>query len=78
MTLQTGGMGRDDALRAARLRVGRRTVEQAAAKVTGHGQHLLDDRQFTVSARTWRRWEGCRPGWPAEETAIVLHDALGR
>ncbi|WP_405460053.1 Twin-arginine translocation pathway signal [Streptomyces sp. NBC_00101] len=31
-----------------------------------------------MSARTWRRWEGDRPGWPAEETAIVLHDALGR
>jgi hypothetical protein len=78
MTLQTGRMGRNDALRAARLRVGWRTVEQAAAKLTEHGQQLLDDRQFTVSARTWRRWEGERPGWPAEETAIVLHDALGR
>lgn len=78
MTLQTGRMGRNDALRAARLRVGWRTIEQAAAKLTEHGQQLLDDRQFTVSARTWRRWEGDRPGWPAEETAIVLHDPLGQ
>ncbi|WP_237528914.1 MULTISPECIES: hypothetical protein [Streptomyces] len=31
-----------------------------------------------VSARTWRRREGERPGWPSEETAIVIHDALGR
>lgn len=71
-------MSRNDALRAARLRVGWRTVEQAAARLTEHGQRLLDDRHFTVSARTWRRWEGERPGWPPEETAIVLHDALGR
>ncbi|UIX29551.1 Twin-arginine translocation pathway signal [Streptomyces sp. GQFP] len=71
-------MSRNDALRAARLRVGWRTVEQAAAKLSEHGQRLLDDRQFTVSARTWRRWEGDRPGWPPEETAIVIHDALGR
>ncbi|MEU9371250.1 Twin-arginine translocation pathway signal [Streptomyces avermitilis] len=71
-------MGRNDALRAARLRVGWRTVEQAAIKLTEHGQRVLDDRQFTVSARTWRRWEGERPGWPSEETAIVIHDALGR
>lgn len=78
MTPQTGRMGRNDALRAARLRVGWRTIEQAAAKLTEQGQQLLDDRQFTISARTWRRWEGERPGWPAEETAIVLHDVLGR
>ncbi|MFJ9714759.1 Twin-arginine translocation pathway signal [Streptomyces sp. NPDC101213] len=71
-------MGRNDALRAARLRVGWRSIEQAAAALTEQGQRLLDDRQFTVSARTWRRWEGERPGWPAEDTAIVLHDALGR
>ncbi|MEW5536293.1 hypothetical protein [Streptomyces cyaneofuscatus] len=71
-------MGRNDALRAARLRRGWRTIEAAAAALAEHGQRLLDDRQFTVSARTWRRWEGKRPGWPGEETAIVLHDALGR
>ncbi|MEV3857712.1 Twin-arginine translocation pathway signal [Streptomyces sp. NPDC050095] len=71
-------MGRNEALRAARLRVGWRTMEKAAAKLTEHGQRMLDDRQFTVSARTWRRWEGERPGWPSEETAIVIHDALGR
>ncbi|MFG2778188.1 Twin-arginine translocation pathway signal [Streptomyces prunicolor] len=71
-------MSRNDALRAARLRVGWRTMEQAAARLTEHGQQLLGDRQFTVSARTWRRWEGERPGWPPEETAIVIHDALDR
>ncbi|MEU0634326.1 Twin-arginine translocation pathway signal [Streptomyces sp. NPDC005989] len=71
-------MSRNDALRAARLRKGWRTVESAATAITAHGQQLLDDHQFTVSARTWRRWEGDRPGWPAEETAIVIHDALGR
>ncbi|WP_454660041.1 hypothetical protein [Streptomyces avermitilis] len=31
-----------------------------------------------MSARTWRRWEGESPSWPSEETAIVIHDALGR
>ncbi|MEU6661282.1 Twin-arginine translocation pathway signal [Streptomyces sp. NPDC046821] len=71
-------MGRNDALRAARLRVGWRTMERAAEALAEHGQRLLDDHQFTVSARTWRRWEGARPGWPSEETAIVIHDALGR
>jgi hypothetical protein len=71
-------MSRNDAPRAARLRVGWRTVESAAAGIAEHGQRLLDDRQFTVSARTWRRWEGERPAWPAEETAIVIRDALGR
>ncbi len=69
---------RNDALRAARLHRGWRTIEQAAAALTEHGQHLLDDRQFAVSARTWRRWEGARPGWPPERTAVVLHDVLGR
>ncbi|MEV7281028.1 Twin-arginine translocation pathway signal [Streptomyces sp. NPDC093111] len=71
-------MSRNDALRAARLRHGWRTIEQAAAGLQTHGQRLLDDLHFTVSARTWRRWEGERPGWPAEETSVVLHDALGR
>ncbi|MEV8455513.1 Twin-arginine translocation pathway signal [Streptomyces sp. NPDC052095] len=71
-------MSRNDALRAARLRTGWRTIEAAAKAITEHGQALLDDRHFTVSPRTWRRWEGDRPGWPAEETAIVIHDALGR
>ncbi|ANW20482.1 Twin-arginine translocation pathway signal [Streptomyces clavuligerus] len=70
-------MSRNDALRAARLRRGWRTVEAAARALQEHGQRLLDDPHFTVSARTWRRWEGDRPGWPPEETAIVLHDALG-
>ncbi|MFE0426671.1 Twin-arginine translocation pathway signal [Streptomyces sp. NPDC058953] len=71
-------MSRNDALRAARLHAGWRTVEQAAAKLQQHGQTLLDDPHFTISARTWRRWEGARPGWPPEETAHVLRDALGR
>lgn len=78
MTPQTGRVNRNDALRAARLRKGWRTVEAAAAALQERGQQLLDDCQFTVSARTWRRWEGGRPGWPAEDTAIVLHDALAR
>ncbi|MET9319730.1 Twin-arginine translocation pathway signal [Streptomyces sp. NPDC003038] len=69
---------RNDALRAARLRVSWRTMEAAAAGLQAHGQRLLDDSHFTVSARTWRRWEGPEPGWPPEERAIVLHDALGQ
>ncbi|MFG2900991.1 Twin-arginine translocation pathway signal [Streptomyces zaomyceticus] len=71
-------MSRNDALRAARLKAGWRSVEAAAAGLQAHGQRLLDEDHFTVSARTWRRWEGPRPGWPSEETALVLHDALGR
>ncbi|MFD8148256.1 Twin-arginine translocation pathway signal [Streptomyces sp. NPDC059708] len=69
---------RNDALRAARLRIGWRTMDQAAKSLSEHGRRLLQDRHFDVSPRTWRRWEGERPGWPPEETAIVLHDALGR
>ncbi|MFE0605539.1 Twin-arginine translocation pathway signal [Streptomyces sp. NPDC058892] len=69
---------RNDALRAARLRVGWRTMEQAAAQLQALGQRFLDDPHYTVSARTWRRWEGRTPGWPPEETATVLHDALGQ
>ncbi|MFD9608508.1 Twin-arginine translocation pathway signal [Streptomyces sp. NPDC059083] len=71
-------MSRNDALRAARLRVGWRSAEAAAEALQAAGHRLLDDLHFTVSARTWRRWEGPRPGWPSEETALVLHDALGR
>ncbi|MCX5390436.1 Twin-arginine translocation pathway signal [Streptomyces sp. NBC_00094] len=71
-------MRRNDALRAARLRVGWRTMEAAAAALTRHGRQLLDDAHFNVSSRTWRRWEGPEPGWPLEETALVLHDALGK
>ncbi|MEV6124335.1 Twin-arginine translocation pathway signal [Streptomyces sp. NPDC052077] len=70
-------MSRNDALRAARLRAGWRTIEQAAEMLTEQGRGMLDDPHFNVSPRTWRRWEGPRPGWPAEETAAVLHDALG-
>nr|WP_223835993.1 Twin-arginine translocation pathway signal [Streptomyces venezuelae] len=48
--------------------------------LTAHGQALLDDMHFSVSPRTWRRWEGRERdrGWPLEETAQVLHDALSR
>ncbi len=55
-------------------------MEAAAAALQAHGQRLLDDAHFTVSPRTWRRWEGRQEqrGWPPEETAQVLHDALGR
>lgn len=79
MTRQTSLVSHgNDALRAARLRAGWRTMDAAAGALQDHGQLLLDDPHFTVSARTWRRWEGAKPGWPSEETAIVLHDALGR
>ncbi|MFG3000130.1 Twin-arginine translocation pathway signal [Streptomyces sp. NPDC048340] len=79
MTPQNVAMGhRNDALRAARLRAGWRSMDQAARELQAHGQKLLDDPHFTVAARTWRRWEGAEPGWPPEETAIVLHDALHR
>ncbi|MER7464152.1 Twin-arginine translocation pathway signal [Streptomyces sp. NPDC097981] len=69
---------RNDALRAARLRLGWRTMEQAAKGLSVHGRQLLDDRHFDVSPRTWRRWEGVRPGWPPAETAMVLHDVFGQ
>ncbi|WP_282696333.1 Twin-arginine translocation pathway signal [Streptomyces sp. CC208A] len=71
-------MTRNDALRAARLRVGWRSAEMAATQLTACGRRFLDDPHFNVSPRTWRRWEGSRPGWPSEETALVLHDVLGR
>lgn len=77
MAPQTVPTGRNDALRAARFRCGWRTIEQAAERITEHGRQLLDDRHFSISPRTWRRWEGDRPGWPPEETAMVIHDALG-
>ncbi|WP_404959844.1 Twin-arginine translocation pathway signal [Streptomyces sp. 147326] len=69
---------RNDALRAARLRAGWRSMESAAEALSLHGRQFLDDASYAVSSRTWRRWEGPKPGWPPEETAIVLHDALGR
>ncbi|MFD3727859.1 Twin-arginine translocation pathway signal [Streptomyces sp. NPDC058671] len=71
-------MSRNDALRAARLKAGWRSMEAAAAALTRHGQQLLDDLHFNVSPRSWRRWEGPNPGWPPQETALVLHDTLGR
>ncbi|MFJ5141024.1 Twin-arginine translocation pathway signal [Streptomyces sp. NPDC088707] len=71
-------MSRNDALRAARLRVGWRSMEAAAAALTRHGQQLLDDTHFNVSPRSWRRWEGQEPGWPLEETALVLHHVFGK
>ncbi|MFJ7586799.1 Twin-arginine translocation pathway signal [Streptomyces sp. NPDC097617] len=69
---------RNDALRAARLRAGWRSMDAAAAALSAHGRAFLGDRSFDVAPRTWRRWEGTSPGWPPEETAIVLHDSLGR
>lgn len=79
MTPHTGAMShRNDALRAARIKAGWRTMEAAAAALQTYGQRFLDDPHFTVSARTWRRWEGNAPGWPPEETGTVLHEALGR
>ncbi|WP_328721718.1 Twin-arginine translocation pathway signal [Streptomyces sp. NBC_00247] len=78
MTHHTGSAGRNDALRAARLQQGWRSAERAAEALQLRGQQLLDDPHFTVSARTWRRWEGSAPGWPSDETAMVLHDAFNR
>ncbi|MFD9047699.1 Twin-arginine translocation pathway signal [Streptomyces zaomyceticus] len=71
-------MSRNEALRAARLKRGWRSASAAAEALQAHGQSLLDDTHFTVSPRTWRRWEGPDPGWPPEDTALVLHDAFGR
>ncbi|BAU86754.1 hypothetical protein SLA_5885 [Streptomyces laurentii] len=78
MTPHTGSVKRNDALRAARLRLGWRSAERAAEAITAHGQQFLGDAHFTVSARTWHRWEGPAPTWPSEETAVVLRDAFGR
>ncbi|MFF4407175.1 Twin-arginine translocation pathway signal [Streptomyces sp. NPDC001262] len=73
-TAQAGG---NSVLRAARLKRGWRSGEAAARGVTAAGREVLGDDGFEVSARTWRRWESARPGWPREDYALALHAALG-
>lgn len=67
----------NETLRAARLRKGWRSQEMAARRVTAAGQQALGDPGFDVSARTWRRWESDRPGWPREDAGTALQAAFG-
>ncbi|MFD7649201.1 Twin-arginine translocation pathway signal [Streptomyces albidoflavus] len=71
-------MSSNDVLKAARLKRGWRSGEAAARGVSAAGREALDDPRFEVSARTWRRWESSRPGWPREDCAVALRAAFGR
>ncbi|GGR24423.1 hypothetical protein GCM10010219_31490 [Streptomyces netropsis] len=60
------------------LKRGWRSGGTAARGVTAGRRAALGDPHFEVSARTWRRWESGRPGWPREDYAVALHSAFGR
>ncbi|GLF96517.1 helix-turn-helix transcriptional regulator [Streptomyces yaizuensis] len=70
-------MRTNDRLRAARLDRGWLSQEKAAEEISTAGRLALGDPYFTVSVRTYRRWESDRPGWPRPDTAAALRAAFG-
>lgn len=64
-------------LRAARLDRGWLSQEKAAEEISTAGRLALGDPYFTVSVRTYRRWESDGPGWPRPDTAAALRAAFG-
>ncbi|MEU5162005.1 Twin-arginine translocation pathway signal [Streptomyces sp. NPDC020875] len=70
-------MTTNDRLRAARLDQGWLSQETAAEEVSAAGRIALGDPYFTVSVRTYRRWESNTPGWPRPDTAAALRAAFG-
>ncbi|WP_258534334.1 Twin-arginine translocation pathway signal [Streptomyces sp. PT12] len=65
-------------LRVARIERGWYSQEAAAEGISRAGQVALRDPHFTVSPRTYRRWESTRPGWPRGDYATALRAAFGR
>lgn len=68
----------NEALFAARISKGWFSQEAAADGISAAGQHALRKSAFTVSVRTYRRWESASPGWPQPHHATALRAAFGK
>ncbi|MGA5700682.1 helix-turn-helix domain-containing protein [Peterkaempfera bronchialis] len=70
-------MDTNERLRLARMDRGWFSQEKAAEEISNAGRTALGDPYFTVSVRTYRRWESDKPGWPRPDTAAALRAAFG-
>jgi tetratricopeptide (TPR) repeat protein len=68
----------NEALFAARIAKGWFSQEQAAEGISNAGKEALRDSSYSVSVRTYRRWESPHPGWPNPDQATALRAAFGR
>jgi transcriptional regulator with XRE-family HTH domain len=65
-------------LRAARLKAGWRSQEEAAAGISRAGRRVLEDPSFEVAVRTYRKWESKEPGWPRADYQAAIEAGFGR
>ncbi|MFJ9516781.1 hypothetical protein ACIRPK_00685 [Kitasatospora sp. NPDC101801] len=65
-------------LYAARVSKGWFSQERAAEGISCAGRTELRDTTFTVSVRTYRRWETPAPPWPRPDYATALRAAFDR
>ncbi|MFJ3496800.1 tetratricopeptide repeat protein [Streptomyces sp. NPDC086091] len=68
----------NEALFAARISKGWFSQERAVEGISMSGREALRDPSFTVSVRTYRRWESSSPGWPHPHHATALRAAFGK
>lgn len=66
----------NDRLRAARLKAGWRSQEEAAAAISAAGRRVLEEPHFEVAVRTYRKWESPAPGWPRADYQAAIEAAL--
>lgn len=68
----------NEKLFAARISKGWFSQERAAEEISTAGRDALRDSMFSVSERTYRRWESSSPGWPQPDHATALRAAFGK
>jgi hypothetical protein len=68
----------NEQLFAARISKGWFSQEKAAEEISVTGRKALRDSSFTVSVRTYRRWESDSPGWPQPDNATALRATFGK
>ncbi|MEZ0092473.1 Twin-arginine translocation pathway signal [Streptacidiphilus sp. EB129] len=70
--------GGNNRLRAARLKQGLRSQNEAAAAISLAGQRVLEDPHFDVAVRTYRKWESNDPGWPRADYQAAIEATFGQ
>jgi len=78
MTGHDSPHGGNSKLRAARIKAGLRSQDEAARAITRAGQRVLDDPHFDVAVRTYRKWESDKPGWPRSDYQAAIEAAFGQ
>jgi tetratricopeptide (TPR) repeat protein len=70
--------GANEKLRSARLARGWDSQEQATDEINLVAATIPAAKGWSVSVRTYRRWESSDPGWPRYPAMLVLTAAFGR